>query len=72
MKQNMPMKTFRRRIYHSLADLRADFAYISGRRHLVRRAMRELISPAFRERLMMMVTEVTAAAIAATTTRVRH
>lgn len=52
------MKTFRRRIYHGLADLRADFNYISQHRTLVRRAMRELISPAFRERLMMMVTEV--------------
>ena len=54
----MPMKIFRRRIYRSLAEVRADFSYISQRRTLVRRAMRELISPAFRERLMMMVTEV--------------
>lgn len=52
------MKTFRRRIYHGLADLRADFGYISQHRTLVRRAMRELISHAFRERLMMVVTEV--------------
>ncbi len=54
----MPMKIFRRRIYRSLAEVRADFSYISQRRTLVRRAMRELVSPAFRERLMMMVTEV--------------
>ncbi len=54
----MPMKIFRRRIYRRLAEVRADFSYISQHRTLVRRAMRELISPAFRERLMMMVTEV--------------
>jgi AhpD family alkylhydroperoxidase len=54
----MSKKVFRRRIYHGLADLRADFRYISGRRNLLRRAMRGLISPAFRERLMMVVTEV--------------
>jgi len=54
----MPMKTFRRRIYRSLAEARADLSYISQRRTLVRRTMRELISPAFRERLMMVVTEV--------------
>ncbi|OIO96277.1 MAG: hypothetical protein AUK03_04240 [Anaerolineae bacterium CG2_30_64_16] len=52
------MKTFRRRIYHGPADLRADFSYISQHRTLVRRAMRELISHAFRERLMLVVTEV--------------
>jgi AhpD family alkylhydroperoxidase len=54
----MPKKTFRRRIYHNLADLRADFGYIIARRSKLRRAMRELISPAFRERLMLVVTEV--------------
>lgn len=54
----MPKKIFRRRTYHGLADLRADLRYISGRRTLLRQAMRELISPAFRERLMMVVTEV--------------
>jgi AhpD family alkylhydroperoxidase len=54
----MPKQTFRRRIYHSLADSRADYRYISGRRILLRRAMRELITSAFRERLMLVVTEV--------------
>ncbi len=54
----MPKKTFRRRIYQRPADLRADVRTISGQRSLIRRAMRELISPAFRERLMMVVTEV--------------
>lgn len=54
----MAKHVFRRRIYHSLAAFLADFRYISARRSLIRRAMRELISPAFRERLMLMVTEV--------------
>jgi AhpD family alkylhydroperoxidase len=54
----MSKKVFRRRIYHSLADFRADLRTINGQRDLLRRAMRELISPAFRERLMMTVTEV--------------
>jgi AhpD family alkylhydroperoxidase len=55
---NMSSRTFRRRIYHSLADLRSDFGYVSGRRTMLRQAMRELISPGFRERLMLVVTEV--------------
>jgi AhpD family alkylhydroperoxidase len=54
----MPRKIFRRRIYHGLGDLRADFNYIAGRRNLLRRAMRGLIPSAFRERLMMVVTQV--------------
>ena len=54
----MPIKIFRRRVYRRLAEVRTDFCYVSQHRTLVRRAMRELISPAFRERLMMMVTEV--------------
>jgi len=54
----MTKQTFRRRIYHGPADLWADFRYISGRRTLLRRAMHDLISPAFRERLMLVVTEV--------------
>jgi AhpD family alkylhydroperoxidase len=54
----MPTKIFRRRIYHHLADLWTDFSYISGRRNLLRRATHGLISPAFRERLMMVVTQV--------------
>lgn len=54
----MAKRVFRRRIYHSLTAFLADFCYISARRSLIRRAMRELIAPALRERLMMMVTEV--------------
>lgn len=49
---------FTRRIYRNLGEVLDDFRYIWHRRPLVRRAMRELISPAFRERLMMVVTEV--------------
>lgn len=54
----MARRTFRRRIYRSPAALLADFRYMIERRALIRRAMRELISPAFRERLMLAVTEV--------------
>lgn len=49
---------FARRIYHHPAELLEDFRFIWERRLMIRRAMRELISPAFRERLMMVVTEV--------------
>jgi AhpD family alkylhydroperoxidase len=51
-------RVFRRRIYRSPAALVADFRYMLAHRALIRRAMRQLISPAFRERLMMVVTEV--------------
>jgi len=54
----MTRRVFRRRIYRSPAALVADFRYMIKRRALIRRAMSELISPAFRERLMMVVTEV--------------
>lgn len=54
----MARRTFRRRIYRSPAAFLADFRYMIARRSLIRRAMRELISPAFRERLMLAVTEV--------------
>jgi AhpD family alkylhydroperoxidase len=54
----MAKKTFRRRIYHRPADLRDDLRYIRERRKSLYRPMRDLISPAFRERLMLRVTEV--------------
>jgi len=54
----MPKKSFRRRVYHNLAEFRADLSWMRQRRRLIRRALRELISPAFRERLMLVVTEV--------------
>ncbi len=49
---------FSRRIYNNLSEIRADFRYISGQRAFIRKAMRELISYDFRERLMMVVTQV--------------
>ena len=49
---------FRRRIYSHPGQLYCDLRYVAARRGLVRRAMRELISFDFRERLMMVVTEV--------------
>lgn len=52
------MKPFPKRIYHTPAEFLADFHYIFSRRKLVRRAMRQLISYPFRERLMMTVTAV--------------
>jgi len=54
----MPVKGFERRFYHSLRDLRADIRYIGERRRLLRSTMDGLISPGFRERLMLVVTQV--------------
>jgi len=54
----MAERTFRRRTYRGVLDLWVDVAYIAGRRSLVRRAMRQHLSPSFRERLMVMVTGV--------------
>jgi AhpD family alkylhydroperoxidase len=53
------MKTFERRIYHSLGELLADIRHILSRRKAVRALMRgDVIAPAFRERLMLVVTGV--------------
>jgi len=49
---------FRRRYYSRPGQFLRDSRAIVSRRALVRRAMRELISFDFRERLMMVVTEV--------------
>ena len=49
---------FSRRYYRNLKELRNDFRYISGQKEMIRKAMRGLISYDFRERLMMVVTEV--------------
>lgn len=49
---------FSRRIYHNFKEIRTDFRYIFSQRVFVRKVMRELISYDFRERLMMVVTEV--------------
>ena len=53
------MRPFRRRIYHSRREFFGDVRYMLTHRPLVREAMRgDVIPPAFRERLMMAVTEV--------------
>jgi len=57
-RSQMTPQNFTRRIYNRPAELLDDFRFIWERRPLVRRAMRGLLSPAFRERLMMVVTEV--------------
>ncbi len=51
-------KEFPRRYYRNLNEIREDFRHIISQRALIRRAMRKLISYDFRERLMMVVTEV--------------
>jgi len=53
------MNTFGRRIYHSLGELLTDFRVIMSRRKEIRSLMQgEVITPAFRERLMLVVTAV--------------
>jgi AhpD family alkylhydroperoxidase len=53
------MREFRRRIYRGPADFLDDIRFLIGNRALVKRAMRSgEISFGFRERLMMVVTEV--------------
>ncbi len=51
-------KGFTRRFYRRPKELIEDFRYIMSRRKLIRAAMRGLIAADFRERLMMVVTEV--------------
>lgn len=51
--------TFRKRHYHSVRQLWSDVNYLLSRRTLIKQAMgKEMISVAFRERLMNVVTEV--------------
>ncbi len=54
----MSKRKFLRRTYHSLDEFLDDFRFIWGNRPLIRKAMRSLISQDFRERLMLVVTEV--------------
>lgn len=55
----MLMSRFQRRIYNRPGELLTDLAYLLKRRAAIRRAMRpELVSEAFRERLMLAVTQV--------------
>jgi AhpD family alkylhydroperoxidase len=49
---------FQKRTYQGLGEVWEDFRTIIKHRPIIRRAMRELLSPAFRERLMLVVTEV--------------
>jgi len=53
------MSSYQRRTYHSLGELLADLRMILSRRKEIRSLMRGgAIAPAFRERLMLVVTEV--------------
>lgn len=54
----MSKRTFLRRLYASWDEFAADLRFILSQRPLMRRAFRELIAPDFRERLMLVVTEV--------------
>ena len=52
------MKTFQKRTYQGLGEAWEDYRFIIKRRSLIRKTMKKLISPAFRERLMLVVTQV--------------
>lgn len=52
------MDSFRRRIYHSPGELLRDLRTILGNRDLLRTTRRGQLAPAFRERLMLVVTGV--------------
>lgn len=54
----MSTKSFQRRYYPNLRAFLQDFQYLRKQRDGIRQAMRTDISPAFRERLMLTVTEV--------------
>jgi len=49
---------FSRRYYQNFKEIREDFRYLFSQRELIRKTMREIISFEFRERLMMVVTQV--------------
>ncbi len=52
------MAEFKRRIYHGLGEVLADFRAILSQRALLRSTMRGGLDAAFRERLMLVVTGV--------------
>jgi AhpD family alkylhydroperoxidase len=53
------MKQFNRRLYQNPGDFLKDFRYILSNRELLKSSMREdMISTLFRERLMLVVTQV--------------
>jgi hypothetical protein len=56
MSERRPTST--RRAYLHLGEFVKDFLFIWERRSMIRRTMRVLVPAAFRERLMMVVTEV--------------
>ena len=49
---------FSRRYYQNFKEIREDFRYLFSQRELIHKTMHELISYDFRERLMMVVTQV--------------
>jgi AhpD family alkylhydroperoxidase len=54
----MTKKPFLRRIYHKISEPLNDFRFMMENRALIRTAMRNEISIKFRERIMLVVTEV--------------
>jgi AhpD family alkylhydroperoxidase len=54
----MSKRVFARRLYKSWGEFFDDVRFMMGNRPVVRRAFRELVPPDFRERLMLVVTEV--------------
>jgi AhpD family alkylhydroperoxidase len=57
--EKMRMKPFKRRIYHGLGELLTDVRIIMSHRREIRTLMQgTIIAPAFRERLMLVVTAV--------------
>ena len=54
----MSKRAFSRRLYKDWGEFFDDVRFMLGNRRLVRRAFRELVQPDFRERLMLVVTEV--------------
>jgi AhpD family alkylhydroperoxidase len=54
----MPKRPFSRRLYHNWYEFFEELRFVLEERLLVKRAFRELVQPDFRERLMLVVTEV--------------
>lgn len=54
----MPKRKFLRRLYTTWDEFTADLGFIMSQRPLMRRAFRDLVTPDFRERLMLVVTQV--------------
>ncbi len=54
----MCKRAFSRRLYKNWNEFQDDIRFMAGNRALVRHAFRELVEPDFRERLMLVVTEV--------------